>query len=403
MSSTWHKIACAIAPMLPAACADEGAFTATPTEDWATETAYEIGDHIQDDAFFGPHLDVRAATDGSRVYVLDLQASEVTIWTPDGALSRRMGRSGGGPGEFHGAGSLGLAESGFYVRDLRRITMFTPDGELIGTRPYPLDVSYRGFPAQIQDHFSDGSLVALPSPMVLDASFTSDPPENLPLLRVVAEGDASRTEELALLNFRNWQTSFEVEGSSRPIPLMQPWVTPDHFAADHLNGSVVIKRGSTTSPGLIGLVEISTAGDTLWTRRIQLPPIPLAEEQIDAEVEEWAAMIAQSMGDANASPMLKSSIRAAWSIPEYWPAVRQIRLMSNGEVWFGPLGLETPGLWYAVRKGANEGPIKRITVPESFQPLDATATHVWGVRRDELDVGYVTGLRLLPGQLQEPP
>ena len=28
---------------------------------------------------------------------------------------------------------------------------------------------------------------------------------------------------------------------------------------------------------------------------------------------------------------------------------------------------------------------------------DVTATHVWGIRRDELDVGYVTGLRLVPG------
>ena len=32
------------------------------------------------------------------------------------------------------------------------------------------------------------------------------------------------------------------------------------------------------------------------------------------------------------------------------------------------------------------------------QPRDVTATHVWGIRRDELDVGYVTGLRLIPGQ-----
>lgn len=107
-------------------------------------------------------------------------------------------------------------------------------------------------------------------------------------------------------------------------------------------------------------------------------------------------MIAASMGDANASPMLKSRLRTAWFIPEYWPAIRLIRLMSNGEIWFEPLGLDTPGLWYAVRKGAGEGPIRRITVPESFQPLDVTATHVRGVRRDELDVGYVTGLRLVP-------
>lgn len=398
MSDRRATVLRALAALLLAGCADDGALKLTTAEDWATEAEYEIGDRIEDDAFFGPHLDVRAAADGSTVYVLDLQASEVTIWTPGGNLIRRLGRSGEGPGEFQGAGRLGLGAGGFYVRDLRRVTTFTPAGELTGTRPFPVEVAYRGFPAQVQDHFHDGSFVALPSPMTLNASFTSDPTEDLPVLRVVEEGDAWRTEELALLNFRNWQTSFEVEGDSRPVPLMQPWVTPDGFAVDHLNGSVVIKRAPGGAPGLVELIEISTAGDTLWAREIQLPPIPLTEEQIDAEVEEWGAMIAASLGDANASPMLKSSIRTAWHIPEYWPAVREIRLMSNGEVWFAPLGLDPAGLWYAVRKGADDGPIKRITVPESFQPLDVTATHVWGIRRDELDVGYVTGLRLVPRQ-----
>ena len=173
---------------------------------------------------------------------------------------------------------------------------------------------------------------------------------------------------------------------------------PDGFAVDHLNGSVVVNRAPAVTPGLLELIEISTAGDTLWTRRIQLPPIPLTEDQIEAEVDEWAAMMAATMTNANASPMLKSRLRAAWFIPEYWPPVRLIRLMSNGEIWFQPLGLDPPGVWYAVPKGADDGPIRKITVPESFQPLDVTATHVWGVRRDELDVGYVTGMRLLPGQ-----
>ena len=72
-------------------------------------------------------------------------------------------------------------------------------------------------------------------------------------------------------------------------------------------------------------------------------------------------------------------------------------IMSNGEIWFESQGRDTPGVWYAVQKGADDGPIRRITVPESFQPRDVTATHVWGIRRDELDVGYVTGLRLVPG------
>ena len=160
---------------------------------------------------------------------------------------------------------------------------------------------------------------------------------------------------------------------------------------------MVVKRATAADPGLVELIEISTAGDTLWTRRIRLPAMPVTEEQIEAELEEWASILAE-----NPSPMLKSRIRAAWHIPEYWPAVRQIQLMSNGEIWFEPLGRETPDVWHAVRKRAGEGPIKRIAVPASFEPRDVTGTHVWGIRRDELDVGYVTGLRLLPGQQQEP-
>lgn len=82
-------------------------------------------------------------------------------------------------------------------------------------------------------------------------------------------------------------------------------------------------------------------------------------------------------------------------IPEYWPATPGIGLRSNGEVWFRPAGEDDPRIWYAVRKGEDEGPIRRIVVPESFSPLDANATHVWGVRTDEMDVQYVAGLRLV--------
>lgn len=37
-------------------------------------------------------VDVDVAPDGSRVYVLDETAAEISIWTPDGDLIRRFGR-----------------------------------------------------------------------------------------------------------------------------------------------------------------------------------------------------------------------------------------------------------------------------------------------------------------------
>ena len=230
-----------------------------------------------------------------------------------------------------------------------------------------------------------------------ESGVTTTPVEDLAVLRVSEEGATWGVEALALLSLRNWQSSIPVEGSQHPFRLRQPWVTPDHFQIDHLNGSVLVGRSRTINPGVLELIEISVAGDTLWTRSIQLPPIPLRADQVEAELEQTAAMIAELSGDAAASPLLKSRIREAWIIPEHWPAVRETLLMSNGEIWFEPQGQDTPGVWYAVRKGAEQGPIRRVTVPESFQPRDVNATHVWGLRRDELDVGYVTGLLLVRG------
>lgn len=386
-----------IAPWVLAACADEGSVRVTEVEDWHTVAEFEIGDRMEGDALFGFYIDVAPSADGSSIYVLDAEASEVTIWTPDGHLIRRLGRAGGGPGEFQRPVRLTLLPDGFYVTDDRRITTFTREGEVTGTAPFPRGGRFGGFPVQIWDVFDDGSFAALAAPSVLSPSSTDDPTDHLPVLRISEDGGSPRTEVLAQLDFRDWQTTVDVDESSAPSPLWQPWVTPDHFEVDHGSASVVVKRATAADPGLVELIEISTAGDTLWTRRIRLPAMPVTDEQIEAELEEWASILAE-----NPSPMLKSRIRAAWHIPEYWPAVRQIQLMSNGEIWFEPLGRETPDVWHAVQKRADEGPIKRIAVPASFEPRDVTGTHVWGIRRDELDVGYVTGLRLLPGQQQEP-
>lgn len=40
-------------------------------------------------------------------------------------------------------------------------------------------------------------------------------------------------------------------------------------------------------------------------------------------------------------------------------------------------------------------PPRRVLLPESFRITDATATHVWGIWRDALDVPHVVGRRLV--------
>ena len=381
-------IACVLA-----ACADDTAVTLTPAEEWTAEPEFEFGAQLEGDALFGRIVSVRPAADGSRVYVLDGGAPEVTIWTPDGTMISRVGRQGEGPGEFSVPRSLSVFEDRFRVGDNRRYTTFTLDGEVVRTDAFPPPgsgiVSFAGYYGFSM--FADGSIVAVPpSPdWMWDGSEPDQESANLPVLRISQDGGSWGRDTVGVLSFRNVFSSLPAPGN--PNTLIQPWVAPDDLAMDPRNGSVIFNRPLTEHPGMLALIEVSTAGDTIWSRRVQLPPIPLTEEDIRSEVNARAT---RSLGDSTPSPTVRRSIRSAFIIPEFWPANRRIELMSNGEIWFQPAGHEDPDVWYSVRKG-EDGPIRRIVVPERFLPLDVNATHVWGVRRDELDVQYVAGLRLV--------
>ena len=216
------------------------------------------------------------------------------------------------------------------------------------------------------------------------------------VLRASQDGGDWGLDTLGLLSFRDvymWLPHPEYGD----ISVSQPWIPPDHYQMDPWNGSVVISRPLRTLPGVLELIEVSIADDTLWTRQVQLPPIPVTEDDIETAVDDHAPFFGADEEDARVPLLLRRTVRNAFIIPDHWPATREIRLMSNGEIWFQPAGHENPGMWYAVRKGEDEGPIRSVVLPERFRPMDVNATHVWGVRRDEMEVGYVAGFRLVRG------
>lgn len=379
-----------------ATCTDESAVTLTPVEERATEPHYEIGDQMEGDALFARISSVVPTADGSRVYVLDRQAFEVTIWTPEGTLIGRVGRAGDGPGDFASPGSLFLFDDGFQVAEGLRITTFSLDGDLVradglerAMSPYASGSASFGRLYHAIAMFRDRSVGAVSSAdLVWFGSVTEEMSEGAhPVVRITQDDGSLGVDTLGLLDYRDVWLKLGVGGI---FAVRQPFVAPDDFAMDPWNGSVVFSRSPGTSAGLLELIEVSIAGDTVWTRRIHLPPIPVTEDEIVAAADEFARFL------ADGTPAQKrDAVRDRMIIPEYWPATLGIGLRSNGEIWFQPAGEDDSRIWYAVRRGEDEGPIRRIVVPESFRPLDANATHVWGVRTDEMGVQYVAGLRLV--------
>ena len=249
-----QKIA-AIAPLAActlAACADDTTvITLTPVEEWTTQPEYEIGDEMEGDALFARISSVVPTADGSRVYVLDRQAFEVTIWTPDGTLIGRVGREGDGPGDFMSPGSLFLFDDGFQVAEGRRFTTFSLDGDLLradglerAMSPYPSGSASFGRRYHAIAMFDDRSVGAVSSAaQMLYGSVSEEMSEGAhPVVRITRDGGSFGVDTLGLLGYRDaWLTL----GSRGSFAVRQPFVSPDEFDMDPWNGSVVFSR----SPG----------------------------------------------------------------------------------------------------------------------------------------------------------
>ena len=230
--AAWTVAACALA-----ACTEEATVTPVAIEEWTVAPEFEIGDQLEGDALFGRILDVRPAADGSRVYVLDTQSLEVTIWTPDGTRIGRAGGRGEGPGEFSDPGPLFLFDDRFQVGDHSRYTTFALEGEVLRTDGFPpgvglldgdMDVATqrRSF-TFIQDFamFADGSVGALGLlPWVMDGDVPEEEDPAIPILRASQDDGAWGIDTLGLLSFRDVFATLDHPdfGEINPVAAVDP-------------------------------------------------------------------------------------------------------------------------------------------------------------------------------------
>jgi hypothetical protein len=109
----------------------ESPSTLQPVERW------RIGGDEDEDVVFGVIDGVAADAD---VYLLDIQLSEVLVYTADGEYVRTIGREGEGPGEFRRPAGVFIAPAGqvAVVQAMPgKIVLLTPGGDPAGEYPVP--------------------------------------------------------------------------------------------------------------------------------------------------------------------------------------------------------------------------------------------------------------------------
>ena len=382
-----------LALLLLAACGDHASRSADqPNAHWVSEPAFRIGDALTGDALFGFIPSLRVSPDGRRVHVLEPYEAKVSVWTPDGRRLFDVGGTGEGPGDFMLPYRIHLDDSWFYVRDQSRFTYFSNDRRVLRTVPNPPTlVNYQGFPIRVNAHLSDGSFLGFPTagpPAGLEPG-CKDYAEEEPVLRV-RETDTGWVHEVVFWR-KSSNGTLAVTVGIGCYYAPQPYPDADLYWEDPAAGTVVVVRRSLEhlGPARSELFEVSAAGDTLWKRSLAFQPVRLTREMLEATLN--------SVGSGLDDPLPRDAVERALYAPEYLPAVSDFALASTGRIWLrSPEVRDTLSVWYSLERGDTAAPLRRVLLPEAFELMDATDTHVWGVWQDELDISYVVGRRLIP-------
>jgi hypothetical protein len=340
---------------------------------------------------FGTVAAVDVGSDGS-IYVLDQQSQHVRVFDSEGTYLRTIGGPGGGPGELSQQPGGLVVTSGdtLLVPDIghQRITRFTGAGQTVGSFPLPLT---EGIPMRWQIG-PDGRIVQQSRIGAFrDASAATEPvaPKDLLLERDATGAITDTLMELPM------GESFQFSQNDMRIRLFEP----EPMWALGSGGTVYFGMNSGFDIGQYG-------SDGQLVRRIRRPAErkPVTETDIVAIKKAMEELFADQGVPPQAMQMIMGSIEFA----DHYPAFANMIGGPGGSLWaqrvtsaqdmadagvteFNPQDIGSP-VWDVF--GTEGRYLGAIRLPDRFQPLRVIENGIWGVWRDDLDVQYVTLLRV---------
>lgn len=384
LAKSWFPGAC-----FALALANNAAGQAPPSLQIATDFRFGAVDGPQALTHVG---NVLIAKDGSIIIAQPLERL-VKILSPAGALHRRFGRHGRGPGEFESISAIGLKGDSIFVSDseLRRVTIFDPAGALakvlniaspmLGTPPR---IYFATAPEVL---FDDGSALVKPE---LPPAHLVLPDASVPFLRISPEG--------LILDTLAWAKPAAstyvpvISGASRVF--VQPPFPDDDIVVlcPDASGLVLIRRPVPTSTQATTFVVMKKAPDgrVLYETRISYTPIPLTDDIIQGVLGPNAA---KWLERGVSTDDVKQALRRASHLPRYLPPVTEALATHDGGLW---IRLENVAAemtrWLGFDAAGH--PVGTLTAARALSIRAARGSRLIAVERDTLDVEYIVGLRI---------
>jgi hypothetical protein len=319
---------------------------------------------------------VRLLSDG-RILVANGGDNTLRWYSADGTFLFRRGGEGGGPGEFARLGAITVTRADTVIAadwSARRLTIFTADGDLVGTTPI---VGLTGPPGAVYP-LADGSLVMGTSGF--STQQLGDDIENgifrlpSPLLKLTRDGERADTIGMfpgMEIEITTRDRGFRIGGArlgkglSYAVADEEVYIgTQDRFEIDVYSSDGDLLR-SIRAPN----VDVTVGPDYVNAyKELMLGRLSEVQPEQRAEVE-------RSMADLQ--------------LPATAPAFAVFFVEPGGNLWVGEHRFDSgaPEKWLVF--GPDGTLVTSVSTPPSFRPMSVSGNFIAGRATDDLGVEQV--------------
>ena len=363
-----------------------------PSEAWTFEEDLRIGAVEGDlDYQFG-QVGTIAVDSKRNIYVSDIQARQVKVYSQDGTFVRTVGGPGAGPGELSPQAAYALIAPGdtLLVPDTqnRRINRYAPDGTILESVPIEIE---KGLPLVFRSTRS-GSIAVQIQPLGLPDSPTPDSMD-----AVVAIGPSGVFGD-TIMRFPSGRV-VDFSGGAPEINLFMPgpvWLVTD-------DGAVLYGRSNEYR---IGRYDQEGTLERTFT-------MPFERTQVgERDKQAIFTFLDRAWTDAGVPPSLLTQLHSLVRFGEFYPAFVSLQAGYRNTIWVQQIqsaqGLTDEELadfnlieesgspdWDVF--GSDGRFLGVVTMPPRFRPSLFLDNEIYGVWRDDLDVQYVMRLRIVEG------
>ena len=348
-----------------------------------------------------PGADVVISADGD-VFVAQWQDGTIQVIGEAGEVTRTIGRSGAGPGEFILLSAIWLAGDTLVATDrqLMRVNSFATDGRFLDSRTWVADfeswsveesgtlvVYTAGSPPSAI--LANGLALVIPNWMVRPPQEPPDPGARRdgfrsPLLTMDEHG--------RIVDTLAWQeiygTQFAMARDGRHFRIQVPFQREVHTAVIPGGGGVIVVHESDAAGPSVVVTRIGPSADTVFSRTYSHTPAPLTDDLFrralgETEVGEMFPTQGGERGGVPESAEFEGPVRRAGVLPETLPAVTKLVVGQDESIWLRREEQAGEFAQWTVLDGTGDV-VGVVTLPRRQEVVAARGAVMVAVEEDEL-------------------